>query len=158
MTPESLLLIALFLGLLLICVKPVGLYIANVMEGKPVWARRVGGPIEGVIYRLCGVDPTAEMGWRQYTVALLVFNALGGVLVYALQPTLQVWLPFNPQQLGATNVSPDSSFYTAVGFVTNTNWQGYSSEVTMSYLTQMAGALPCRTSCPRRQASRWRLR
>jgi K+-transporting ATPase ATPase A chain len=136
MTSESLLLVALFLGLTLICVKPLGLYIASVMDGKPVWALRAGAPVERVIYRLCGVEPAAEMGWKQYAVALLVFNALGGLLVYALQ-RLQLWLPLNPQQLA--NVSPDSSFNTAISFITNTNWQGYSGESTMSYLTQMAG-------------------
>jgi K+-transporting ATPase ATPase A chain len=141
MTPQSLLLIAIFLAAALVCVKPLGLYIANVMEGKPVWALRVGAGIESLIYRLGGVDPVAEMGWKQYAIALLVFNALGGLLVYVLQ-RLQVWLPLNPQQFA--NVSPDSSFNTAVSFVTNTNWQGYSGESTMSYLTQMAeSAIGC---------------
>src|SRR5690349_7813875 len=136
MTPQSLLLIAVFLAVALICVKPLGLYIANVMDGKRTWALRVGGRVEGLIYRLGGVDASAEMGWKQYAIALLIFNALGGLLVYALQ-RLQVWLPLNPQQFA--NVSPDSSFNTAVSFITNTNWQGYSGEATMSYLTQMAG-------------------
>ena len=89
-----------------------------------------------LIYRLSGVDPAAEMGWKKYAIALLLFNALGALAVYALQ-RLQLWLPLNPQQFA--NVSPDSSFNTAVSFVTNTNWQGYSGESTMSYLTQMAG-------------------
>jgi K+-transporting ATPase ATPase A chain len=136
MTPASLALIVVFLGVALLGVKPVGLYIANVMEGRPIWPLRVGTRVESSIYRLCGVDPAAEMGWKKYAIALLIFNSLGALLVYALQ-RLQVWLPLNPQQL--PNVSPDSSFNTAVSFITNTNWQGYSGEATLSYLTQMAG-------------------
>ena len=136
MTPGSLALIAVFLVVTLLCVKPVGLYITNVMEGRPIWPLRVGAGVERFIYRLCGVDPAAEMGWKKYAIALLVFNGLGALAVYALQ-RLQLWLPLNPQQFA--NVSPDSSFNTAVSFITNTNWQGYSGEATMSYLTQMAG-------------------
>jgi K+-transporting ATPase ATPase A chain len=136
MTPATLALIAVYLVVVLLCAKPVGLYIANVMEGRPIWPLRIGGPIERLLYRLSGVDPSAEMGWKKYAIALLVFNAVGVLAVYALQ-RLQLWLPLNPQQFA--NVSPDSSFNTAVSFVTNTNWQGYSGEVTMSYLTQMVG-------------------
>jgi K+-transporting ATPase ATPase A chain len=136
MTPGSIAFIAVFFLLLLLSVKPFGLYMANVMEGRPIWPLRVGARFEGLIYKLCGTDPAAQMGWKKYTVALIVFNALGALVVYALQ-RLQVWLPLNPQQL--PNVSPDSSFNTAVSFITNTNWQGYSGESTMSYLTQMAG-------------------
>jgi K+-transporting ATPase ATPase A chain len=136
MTPASMALIALFLGVLLLCVKPFGLYMANVMEGRPIWPLRLGARFEAVTYRLCGIDPAAEMGWKKYAIALLLFNGLGALAVYALQ-RLQVWLPLNPQQF--PNVSPDSSFNTAVSFITNTNWQGYSGEAAMSYLTQMAG-------------------
>jgi K+-transporting ATPase ATPase A chain len=136
MTSASLALIAVYLGAALLCVKPVGLYITRVMEGRPIWPLRVGARVERVIYRLCGVDPATEMGWKKYAIALVLFNALGALTVYALQ-RLQVWLPLNPQQF--PNVSPDSSFNTAVSFITNTNWQGYSGESTMSYLTQMAG-------------------
>jgi K+-transporting ATPase ATPase A chain len=136
MTAASLALIAAFLAVVLVCVKPLGVYIANVMEGRPIWILRMGAPLERVVYRLSGIDPATEMGWKQYAIALLVFNALGALVVYALQ-RFQVWLPLNPQRFG--NVSPDSSFNTAVSFVTNTNWQGYSGESTMSYLTQMAG-------------------
>jgi K+-transporting ATPase ATPase A chain len=136
MATGSIAFIAIFLLLLLLCVKPLGLYIANVMEGRPIWPLRVGARLEAVIYRLCGVDPEAQMGWKKYALALIVFNLLGGLTVYALQ-RLQAWLPLNPQQF--PNVSPDSSFNTAVSFITNTNWQGYSGESTMSYLTQMAG-------------------
>jgi K+-transporting ATPase ATPase A chain len=136
MTPASMGLIALFLGVLLLCVKPLGLYIANVMEGRQIWPQRLGARFEAVIYRLCGVDPAAEMGWKKYAIALLLFNGLGALAVYLLQRAQQ-WLPLNPQQF--PNVSPDSSFNTAVSFATNTNWQGYSGEVALSYLTQMAG-------------------
>ncbi|HEV7444259.1 MAG TPA: potassium-transporting ATPase subunit KdpA [Steroidobacteraceae bacterium] len=135
MTPATIAFITVFFLLLLVSVKPFGLYMANVMEGRPIWPLRVGARFEGLIYKLCGVDPTSQMGWKKYAVALIVFNALGALAVYALQ-RLQVWLPLNPQQFA--NVSADSSFNTAVSFITNTNWQGYSGESTMSYLTQMA--------------------
>jgi potassium-transporting ATPase potassium-binding subunit len=136
MTGQSLGLLALYLAVALLCVKPLGLYMANVLEGRPIWPVRAGRGLERLIYRLCGIDPEAEMGWRHYAIALLVFNTLGALLVYALQ-RVQYWLPFNPEHF--TAVSPDSSFNTAVSFATNTNWQGYTPESTMSYLTQMAG-------------------
>ena len=136
MTSASLALIAVYLAVALLCVKPVGLYISHVMEGRPIWPLRIGAPAERLIYRLCGVDPAAEMGWKKYAIALVLFNALGALAAYLLQRA-QLWLPLNPQQFA--NVSPDSAFNTAVSFVTNTNWQGYSGESTMSYLTQMAG-------------------
>ena len=136
MTPASLALFAVCLLALLLLVKPLGSYIADIMEGRSIRALRFVRPLETAIYRLCGVDPATEMGWKQYTIALLQFNALGTLLLYALQ-RLQVWLPLNPQQFA--NISPDSSFNTAISFVTNTNWQGYAGESTMSYLTQMAG-------------------
>ena len=113
-----------------------GLYISHVMEGRPIWPLRIGAPAERLIYRLCGVDPAAEMGWKKYAIALVLFNCLGALAAYLLQ-RVQLWLPLNPQQFA--NVSADSAFNTAVSFVTNTNWQGYSGESTMSYLTQMAG-------------------
>ena len=136
MTGQALGLLALYLAVALLCVKPLGLYVASVMEGRPIWPVRAGARLEALIHRLCGVDPGEEMGWKLYAVALLAFNASGGLLVYGLQ-RLQHWLPLNPQHLAA--VSPDSAFNTAISFVTNTNWQGYAPESTMSYLTQMAG-------------------
>jgi potassium-transporting ATPase potassium-binding subunit len=136
MTPVSVAFIALFLLIMLLLVKPLGLYMANVMEGRSHWALRLGGGFERLLYRLGGVDPATEMGWKRYMIALLLFNALGALALYAIQ-RVQLWLPLNPQQFA--NVSPDSSFNTAVSFVTNTNWQGYAGESTMSYLTQMAG-------------------
>jgi potassium-transporting ATPase potassium-binding subunit len=136
MTAAAAGLIALFLLLLLVCVKPLGLYMARVFEGQPVWLTRAGGAVERRIYGLCGIDPRSEMDWKQYALALLLFNALGTLAVYALQRS-QAWLPLNPQKF--PGVSADSAFNTAVSFVTNTNWQGYSGESAMSYLTQMAG-------------------
>jgi K+-transporting ATPase ATPase A chain len=133
MPPHAWLLLGLYLLILLVLVKPLGIYIANVMEGRS-WAIRFGGPLETLIYRLCGVRKDEEMGWLQYALALLLFNGLGVLAVYALQ-RLQFWLPLNPQQMA--NVGPDSAFNTAISFVTNTNWQGYGGETTMSYLTQM---------------------
>jgi len=126
----------LILGPVIACAKPLGKYIANVMEGRDTFASRIGRPLERLIYRMCGTDPSQEMTWSHYAVALLAFNLLGALIVYGLQ-RLQPWLPLNPQHLSA--VSADSSFNTAVSFVTNTNWQGYTGESTMSYLTQMAG-------------------
>ncbi len=138
MDPNALfyLLLATLLGLAILCVKPLGGYIADVMEGRPNFALRMGGRFEGLLYRLSGVDTRTEMSWKQYAIALLLFNLLGAVVVYTAQ-RLQPFLPLNPQKLAA--VSPDSSFNTAVSFVTNTNWQGYSGESTMGYLVQMAG-------------------
>jgi len=136
MTSASLALIAVYLAVALLCVKPVGLYISHVMEGRPIWPLRIGARAERLIYRVCGVDPAAEMGWKKYAIALVLFNGLGALAAYLLQRA-QLWLPLNPQQFA--NVSADSAFNTAVSFVTNTNWQGYSGESTMSYLTQMAG-------------------
>jgi K+-transporting ATPase ATPase A chain len=130
------LLLIVFLGLAILCARPLGIYIADVMEGRPNLALRLGAGLEARLYRLCGVDALAQMTWPQYAIALLLFNVLGAASVYALQ-RLQFWLPLNPQHF--TAVSADSSFNTAVSFITNTNWQGYSGESTMGYLVQMAG-------------------
>ena len=135
MSANSYIQLAFYQVVLIALAKPLGAYMAAVYEGNSA-AVRFGAPVERLIYRLCGVDAAKEMAWVQYTVALLLFNVLGGLTVYALQ-RLQVHLPFNPAGMGA--VSPDSSFNTAISFMTNTNWQGYGGESTMSYLTQMAG-------------------
>jgi K+-transporting ATPase ATPase A chain len=111
---------------------PTGRFIAHVMEGRFT----VGARIEGALYRLCGIRPQEEMGWLRYALAILLFNGIGVLVVYALQ-RLQQWLPLNPQAL--PNIPPDSSFNTALSFVSNTDWQGYAGEGTMSYLTQMLG-------------------
>ncbi len=133
---EFYLLLFALLGVVLLCVRPLGAYMADVMEGKPNFALRIGGGIEALIYRGASINPDQDMGWAHYAIALLLFNLLGAVIVYGLQ-RLQFWLPFNPQHM--TAVSPDSSFNTAVSFITNTNWQGYAGESTMGYLVQMAG-------------------
>jgi K+-transporting ATPase ATPase A chain len=125
------LLLAVYLAVLLAAVKPLGLYMAKLMEA-PRW--KALARIEAGVFRLCGIK--GEMNWRQYAVAVLVFSLVGFIVVYALQ-RLQLWLPLNPQQM--PNVTPDSSFNTAISFVTNTNWQGYGGEATMSYLSQMLG-------------------
>ena len=109
---------------------------ARVFEGERTFFTPVVGPVERLIYRLAGVDPSQESDWRQYALAVLAVNFVGFVAVYALQ-RLQAYLPLNPQ--GFAGVSPDSSFNTAVSFASNTNWQGYGGETTMSYLTQMLG-------------------
>jgi K+-transporting ATPase ATPase A chain len=124
-------LLALYLVTLLACAWPLGGWLARLCGGRlPRWMHAVEKPL----YRLAGTDPEQPMKWTQYSLALLAFNALGVLAVYAIQ-RLQGVLPFNPGTMAA--VSPDSAFNTAVSFVTNTNWQGYSGESTMSYLTQM---------------------
>jgi K+-transporting ATPase ATPase A chain len=128
--------IVLFLSVVLILVKPLGWYVSRVYENKPCGLDRILGPVERAIYRLCGVNPANEMGWKRYTVAMIAFNAAGFVVLYALM-RLQGFLPLNPQHFPA--VAPDLAFNTAVSFITNTNWQAYGGESTMSYLTQMLG-------------------
>ena len=132
----SLLQIVLFMVVLLALAKPLGSYMAKVYQGERTFLVRVLDPIERFIYRISGIDPKTEMDWKVYAIAMLVFNLLGLFFVYALQ-RLQGILPLNPQGLGA--VSADSSWNTAVSFASNTNWQGYGGEMTMSYLTQMLG-------------------
>ena len=134
MTANGVFQLVLYVGVLLALAKPLGAYMARVYEGRPFGLDRVLGPVERLIYRLSGVRPDEEMNWKNYAIAMLVFNMLGLFAVYLLQ-RVQGWLPLNPQGLGA--VSPDSSFNTAASFATNTNWQGYGGETTMSYLTQM---------------------
>jgi K+-transporting ATPase ATPase A chain len=136
MSANGLLQIALFLGVIIALAKPLGWYMARVYEGElPAFVRWIV-PIENLFYRLCGVDSKQEMRWTRYALAMLWFALLGVLTVYAMQ-RLQGMLPLNPQGLGA--VSPDSAFNTAISFLTNTNWQGYGGESTMSYLVQMAG-------------------
>ena len=125
--------IVFFFAVLLLVAKPLGVYMADVYEGRSA-ALRFGGPLERLMYRVAGIDAGKEMRWTQYALASLWFTLAGVLVVYLLQ-RLQVWLPLNPQGMAA--VSPDSSFNTAISFVTNTNWQGYGGESTMSYLTQM---------------------
>jgi potassium-transporting ATPase potassium-binding subunit len=135
MYAPALALSALLLMLVLLCVRPLGAYMARLFAGDAVWPARLGAHAEAWIYRALRIDPAAGMGWRSYATGLVFFNAAGALLVYALQ-RCQGLLPLNPQGFAA--LSPDSAFNTAVSFVTNTNWQGYSGESAMSYLTQMA--------------------
>ncbi len=128
--------IGLYLVLVLLLAKPLGVYMARVYQGEYTFLEPLMRPVERLIYRTAGVRTDEQMDWRTYTVALVLFNALGWVALYALQ-RLQVVLPLNPQHLGG--VAPDTAFNAAVSFVTNTNWQSYSGEMTMSYLTQMLG-------------------
>ena len=128
--------IALYLALLLAAARPLGLYMARVYEGERTWMQRLLGPLERVIYRVCGVAPERSMNWKLYALAMLAFQVVGFVAVYVLQ-RLQAWLPFNPAGLGPVGAS--LSFNTAVSFVTNTNWQSYAGEATLSYLTQALG-------------------
>jgi len=124
-------LLALFLGALLVASWPLGIWLARLCAGDlPRWIKRVESPL----YRLAGTSADRSMIWSHYALSVLAFNGLGVAAVYALQ-RLQVWLPLNPAGMAA--VSPDSAFNTAVSFVSNTNWQGYAGESTMSYLTQM---------------------
>jgi potassium-transporting ATPase potassium-binding subunit len=136
MTANGIFQLTLYLLVLIALAKPLGAYMARVYQNQPCGLDRALGWLERLIYRLAGVRPTEEMGWKVYTVAMLLFNFAGLLAVYLLQ-RLQGGLPLNPQGLSA--VSPDSSFNTAVSFATNTNWQGYGGETTMSYLTQMLG-------------------
>src|SRR6267378_2819154 len=129
---NALLQCAVYLGVLLLLVRPLGAYMADVYEGR----YRFLAPLENLVYRAAGVRPEEEMDWKRYLWGVLWFNLIGFAAVYALQ-RLQRLLPLNPQKFGA--VSADSSFNTAVSFISNTNWQGYGGESTMSYLTQMLG-------------------
>ena len=127
---------ALFCLILLASVRPVGTYLARVLEGERTWLDPLLRPIERLIYKLSGVNADEEMNWRQYAFAMLGFSAVTLLATYAIE-RLQMHLPYNPQ--GLANVSPDLAWNTAVSFTTNTNWQSYTPETTMSYLTQMAG-------------------
>jgi potassium-transporting ATPase potassium-binding subunit len=136
MTENGLFQIILYFSTLMLLAKPLGVYMAAVYQNRPVFINRLLSPLEARFYRLSGVNQEHEMSWKEYAAALLWFNLFGGLAVFALQ-MLQAHLPLNPQQL--VNVTIDSAFNTAVSFITNTNWQGYSGETTMSYLTQMLG-------------------
>ena len=127
---------ALFSLILLASVRPVGIYLARVLEGERTWLDPVLRPIERLIYRLSGVNAAEEMNWREYAFAVLGFSAVSMLLTYGIE-RLQALLPWNPQKLAA--VGPDLAWNTAASFTTNTNWQFYTPESTMSYLTEMAG-------------------
>src|ERR1700742_3356188 len=128
-----------FLAVLIALSFPLSVFMTRISDAKNVGYTPIGGLIgrfERLVYRAAGVDESQDMSWIRYAVALLLFNAVGAVAVYLLQ-RVQSWLPLNPQHLA--NISADSAFNTAISFATNTNWQGYAGESTMSYLTQMLG-------------------
>jgi K+-transporting ATPase ATPase A chain len=135
-TAGGLIQIVLYIAALILLAKPMGNYMARVYLGGPNIFERVLGPLENFIYHISGIKKDEEMSWQSYAGAVLLFSLAGMVALYALQ-RMQGLLPLNPQ--GLSGISPDSSFNTAVSFTTNTNWQGYSGETTMSYLTQMMG-------------------
>ena len=136
MTANGWLQIALFCAIVVAITRPLGGYMTRVFAGERTFLSRILGPVERGIYRLCGVDETVEQHWLTYAVAMLLFSLAGFVILYALQ-RLQGILPFNPQ--GQVAIEPSSAFNTSLSFVTNTNWQSYVPETTMSYLVQMAG-------------------
>lgn len=136
MTLNGWLQILIFFALVLAVTKPMGIFMARVFKGERTFLDPVVRPLERLLYRVCGVDDSREMRWTEYAGAMLAFSAVSMIALYALQ-RLQQFLPFNPQRLA--NLSPELSFNTAASFTTNTNWQSYGGETTMSYLTQMAG-------------------
>ena len=127
---------AIYCLVLLATVRPVGIYMARVIEGERTWLDPILRPIERLIYRLSGVNAKDEMNWRQYAFAMLGFSAITLIVTYVIE-RMQHMLPWNPQ--GLANVGPDLAWNTAASFTTNTNWQSYTPESTMSYLTEMAG-------------------
>jgi len=137
MTSVGVLQIAVFFGLILICAKPLGAFMARVFEGQRTFLHPVLRWLEVLTYKAAGVREDVEQRWTQYAASLLSFSIFGFILVYLLQ-RMQGFLPWNPQHFGAGNVSPDLAFNTAISFVTNTNWQSYSGESTLSYFVQMA--------------------
>jgi K+-transporting ATPase ATPase A chain len=136
MTVNAFIQLGLFLAVLLLLVKPLGKYMAAVFADEPNRVTRFGAPVERLIYRICGISATEEMSWVRYSLAMLIFNIAGLLVVYLLL-RVQTWLPLNPQKMD--NLPPDLAMNTAISFATNTNWQAYSGESTLSYLSQMLG-------------------
>jgi K+-transporting ATPase ATPase A chain len=136
MTANGWLQFAVYCVLLLATVRPVGIYLGRVLEGERTWLDPALQPVERLIYKLAGVNADQEMNWREYAFALLGFSAVSMIVTYLIE-RLQAHLPWNPQ--GLAGVGPDLAWGTAASFTTNTNWQSYTPETTMSYLTQMAG-------------------
>src|ERR1700685_713646 len=135
MNSNNVLQAGLFIIVLLAAAVPVSRYLGAVMDGSSRVVRW-GGPLERLLYRIAGVDPSTEMSWKHYAIATVALNVLGVAFLYVLL-RVQGWLPGNPQQFGAMSV--DSAFNTAVSFVNHTNWQDYTPEQTVGYLTQMLG-------------------
>src|SRR6185369_8314427 len=128
--------VALYFLLLLALTRPIGLYMRRVFCGERTFLDPLMRPAERLLYRLCGIDEKREQSWQAYTLAMLVFSAVGLLFTYAIE-RLQQFLPLNPDRLGA--VAPALAWNTAMSFTTNTDWQAYSGESTMSHLTQMSG-------------------
>jgi K+-transporting ATPase ATPase A chain len=144
-TPNGFLQIAVFFLVVLALTRPVGAFMARVFEGERTWFHPALRPLERLIYRLCGIHEDQEQRWTGYAASLLTFSLVSLLLTYLIQ-RIQGFLPFNPQGFGtahaaqgSTAMTPDLAFNTAVSFTTNTNWQAYTPETTMSYLTQMVG-------------------
>jgi len=136
MTGNGILQIAVYFLVIVALTKPMGAYMAKVFAGERTWMHRLLRPLEAAVYKICGIDENGEQHWTRYAGGVLVFSLVGLLFTYLLQ-RVQQWLPLNPQGLG--NVGADLSFNTAASFTTNTNWQSYTPETTMSYLTQMVG-------------------
>src|SRR5579864_3385584 len=136
MTANGLFQIALYFLVLLVLTKPLGSYMAKVFQGEPFPGRPLLRPLEAGIYKLCGIDETVEQHWTRYAGGILLFSVVTLLVTYLVQ-RIQQWLPWNPQSLGPAG--PDLAFNTAMSFATNTNWQSYTPETTVSYLTQMIG-------------------
>ncbi len=136
MTSNGIIQLLAFLIVLVLITKPMGVFLARIFSNERTFLSPLLGSTERLIYRVCGVNPKSEMKWTEYSTALLIFSAVSGIVLYGMLRLQQI-LPWNPQGFGA--VAPDLSFNTAVSFITNTNWQAYSGESTMSYFTQMAG-------------------
>ncbi|HWJ17808.1 MAG TPA: potassium-transporting ATPase subunit KdpA, partial [Geobacterales bacterium] len=128
--------IAAFTALIALLTKPLGYYMARVFAGERTMLRPVLGPVEKALYRVAGVDPAKEQSWLDYALSFLAFNLFGILALYAVQ-RLQFVLPVNPQNMAG--VSPDLSLNTAISFTTNTSWQSYAGETTLSYFSQMMG-------------------
>src|ERR1700688_2979947 len=137
MTSIGILQILVFFGLILLVTKPVGLFMSRLFQGERTFLHPVLRPLEALVYKLCGVREGQEQRWTQYAASVLAFSIMSFVFVYVFQ-RLQGHLPLNPQGFGAAQVPPDLAFNTAISFMTNTNWQAYSGESTLSYFVQMA--------------------
>src|ERR1700760_2615810 len=129
--------ILLFLLLVFLVTKPMGIFMTRVFNREKTFMDPVLRPLERLLYRVTGVDENYEMRWTEYAIAMLLFSVVSMIVLYLMQ-RLQAYLPFNPQKFGAVS-PPHVAFNTAASFTTNTNWQAYSGETTMSYFTQMAG-------------------
>src|ERR1700687_3672179 len=137
MTSLGILQILVFFALIFVCTKPLGAYMARVFQGQRTFMHPMLRWLEVLTYKFSGVSEEVEQRWTQYTASLLSFSIFGFLLVYFLQRA-QGFLPFNPQHFGTAQVSPDLAFNTATSYLTNTNWQAYSGESTLSYFVQMA--------------------